>query len=86
MMRKKWFLGILFLLVAGFLFLFFNYPFWVRALTQSFTQTDWSGGSDGGVTIDDEYLTGWTKYASKDDGVETEIEGEVRLKLEVSQP
>lgn len=75
-----------FLLVAGFVLFLFNHPFWVGALTQSFTQADWSGGSDEGTTIDDQYLTGWTKYASKDDGVETEAEGEVRLKLEISQP
>jgi hypothetical protein len=57
----------------------------VSALTNTFTQTDWSSGADTNATADENNLTGWTKYYSKDDSLD-DSSGEIKLQLETSQP
>lgn len=58
----------------------------VSALSNSFVQTDWSGGADTVTNINSSNLTGWTKYYSKTDGVDTSVTGEAKLNVSVSQP
>jgi hypothetical protein len=58
----------------------------VSALSKDFVQTDWSGGADTITTINDTNLSGWTKYYSKTDGVNTGTAGEVKLNITITQP
>jgi uncharacterized membrane protein len=59
---------------------------WIKALTKNFVQTDWSGGADIEATINDSNLSGWTKFYSKDSSVSHSTEGEIKLRLDVTQP
>jgi hypothetical protein len=70
------------IIVSGYLY----YANVLKALTLYFTQTDWSGGADTNTTIDATNSTGWTKYYSQTGGIDTTTVGEIKLKLEVTQP
>lgn len=65
--------------VALFILAFLMKPLLTRAAAKAFLQSDWSGGADTVTTADSDNLLEWTKYYSKDSGVDTATQGEVKL-------
>ncbi|MCD6270588.1 hypothetical protein J7J23_02285, partial [bacterium] len=63
--------------MIGSSFVFYK-PEQARASTYDWVQEDWSGGADTSANASSTYLSGWTKYYSKDAGITT-IGGQVSL-------
>ena len=73
------------LFLAFFIFLKIK-PLLTKALTNTFIQSDWSGGADTETTIDDNNLEGWTKFYSKTGSIDTSTANQTTLEIEISQP
>lgn len=83
---KHRYLFLLGLLLCGALLSFIASRSIIKALSLDFIQTDWSGGADTVTTINASNITGWTKYHSKTDGVNTSTAGEAKLNIAITQP
>jgi hypothetical protein len=75
------FLILMFAILIGSGFIFVIRPILVKAITKTFTQSDWSGGADINATNNDNNLTDWNKYYSKDSTINTDTLGEIKLNL-----